>query len=617
MRSRPLLAVLVAMSAAAVAVSAAPAVTLAAPAGCAAASNGIVLACDHAFGTKRVRSIGLLGDSVLLGSSPGMSSPSLPDELATRGWGPIRMTTTLGMRTYNPSNTNASAYHVLGRWKAAGFAPQVIVVNLGANHFTDCTTVSVNTCISRITQLMDRIQSLYPTATVWWAKTNARSLITGGFQPGMLGWNLALDRVAAARPTKLVVWDWPSALVANRIATDPSQIHPSSGTQYAIRSRLVAVDVSTRMPAVKVGTAVVPPAPSAGAMGFTAADPPATLGAYTVGPSPVPVPITGASAGAAAVTVTVHAAAAAGFVRVDRCGAGAGVGTRLYFAAGQTRSVQAVTALDAANQLCLRSTTAGNVAVSVSVTHQGTFAAGSGSLLTPRAVTTNQQASFVGGAATLVVAPAPATAVAATLVLDATAASAGGTLVAFKCGAAPAPDSVELTYAKGETTSGQVFAPLDGSGRLCLRATGGATLPKVFVRVTGTFSTGGQLAFRPVSTSRVFDLRATDPKASKPLGGWVGRRFPGQSMTFAPFAGAQAATLVVTSYESTARGANVVWQRGAKPATALFYFPAGLVPASNTVTVPVAPNGYAIGDTTGTGIQRVAIDVAGWWVPAP
>jgi hypothetical protein len=42
-----------------------------------------------------------------------------------------------------------------------------------------------------------------------------------------------------------------------------------------------------------------------------------------------------------------------------------------------------------------------------------------------------------------------------------------------------------------------------------------------------------------------------------------------------------------------------------------------VLPASNTVTVPVASNSYAIGDTTGTGIQRFAIDVAGWWVTAP
>ena len=75
------------------------------------------------------------------------------------------------------------------------------------------------------------------------------------------------------------------------------------------------------------------------------------------------------------------------------------------------------------------------------------------------------------------------------------------------------------------------------------------------------------------------------------------------SRTFTGLTGAQAATLVVTSYESTARGANVVWQRGPKPPTALFYFPTGA--ASNTVTVPVSATGYAVGDTTGTGIQRL------------
>ena len=53
------------------------------PAGCRANSNGIVEFCDHFDPFVRGRgAIGLLGDSVLLGSSPGMSTPSLPTMLA-------------------------------------------------------------------------------------------------------------------------------------------------------------------------------------------------------------------------------------------------------------------------------------------------------------------------------------------------------------------------------------------------------------------------------------------------------------------------------------------------------------------------------------------------------
>lgn len=606
---RPLLALAALLTTAVAAVSP-TSIAQAAPAGCSASASGIVLACDHSVSTSRAMgAIGLLGDSVMLGSSPGISNPSLPSLLAARQWGPIRMTTSLGMRTYNGVTTSASAYHVIARWKTAGFNPRVIVVNLGANHFLDCNPTTYATCQAKIVQLMDRIATQYPLATVWWAKTNARSLRTGGYDPGMLGWNKALDAVEKARPTKLVVWDWPKAIVDGKFLMDPPQIHPSSATQYVKRSTRIADDVTARMPARFVGAPVSPPGLSATSLGFTAADPPVTSTSIPVGATEVRIPL--GTAAAAAVTATVRNAAAAGFVRIAACGAG-GVGTRLYFAAGQTRSVQAIATLTGLGELCLNATVTPAVAVNVVLTMQGTFAAGTGSNLTPQA-TTNVAAAFAPDktATVQVVAAGAADAVAATLVVDAAAATAAGTLAVYACGSDPG-NAVHLAYAKGEVTSGQAFTVVDGTGRLCVRATTTGTVPKVFIRITGRFNPGGALAFRPVQTVRVLDLRVLFLK-----GGWVGRRFPGQDFVLAVPAGARAVSAVVTSYESTARGANVVWQRGPKPSTALFYFPAGLVPASNTVTVPVASNGYAIGDTTGTGIQRFAIDVAGWWVTAP
>lgn len=614
---RPLLALAALLTTAVAAVSP-TSIAQAAPAGCSASASGIVLACDHSVSTSRAMgAIGLLGDSVMLGSSPGISNPSLPSLLAARQWGPIRMTTSLGMRTYNGVTTSASAYHVIGRWKTAGFNPRVIVVNLGANHFLDCNPTTYATCQAKIVQLMDRIATQYPLATVWWAKTNARSLRTGGYDPGMLGWNKALDAVEKARPTKLVVWDWPKAIVDGKFLMDPPQIHPSSATQYVKRSTRIADDVTARMPMrfapSGANVPVAPPVPPATPLGFTVADPPVQTSPLAVGTTPVKS-VVAAGAPAAALTVTVHAAAAAGYVRVYDCDASTSVGTRLYFAAGQTRSLQAVSGLsNATGEICLDARVTPAVAVNVTVTTQGIFRPGLGSYLTPRA-TTNQAASFTAALATVAASNDPAVdAVAATLVVDATAAGSAGTLAVYACDQPALSGVVQLAYAKGDVVSGQVFAPVDTGGQLCVRATStSATLPKVFVRVTGTFSPGGLLAFEPVAAVRVFDLRVGNLK-----GGFVGRRFPAQDNVLPSHSGARAVSAVVTSYESTARGANVVWQRGPKPSTALFYFPAGLVPASNTVTVPVASNGYAIGDTTGTGIQRFAIDVAGWWVTAP
>ena len=117
MRSRALPRALVAAAtlAASVAVVALPAQPVSAvAAGCRNNAQGYTEFCDQLISTVGTRgAIGLLGDSVLLGSATGLSTPSLPTMLQTNGYGPIRTTTTLGMTTYQSSSSkrDASAYH--------------------------------------------------------------------------------------------------------------------------------------------------------------------------------------------------------------------------------------------------------------------------------------------------------------------------------------------------------------------------------------------------------------------------------------------------------------------------------------------------------------------------
>ncbi len=616
MRSRPLLAVLVAVSAVAVTVVVAPPTTFAAPAGCTASGSGIVLACDHAYPTVRpLKGIGLLGDSVMLGSSPGMSTPSLPSLLAAKGWGPIRMTTTLGMRTYNGTTTSASAYHVLGKWKAAGFSPRIIAVNLGANHFLDCTNATVGTCIARINQLMDRIQSLYPGATVWWSLTNQYDLRTGGYSAGMLAWNLALARVAAARPGKLVLWDWPAALKQLGITTDPFGIHPSSATQYVKRSTAMADDLTSRMPTVSTGPAEAIPNNGNSPLGFTPSKPlsllPATALTANVG---VPVAVPGTPT-AAAVTVTMRSATADGYVKVTPTCGSPSIGTRLYFTPGKQRSGQAITALSGGS-LCITATQG----VTAVVTLQGSFSAAAADRLTPVAIT-NTLASFTpttgGYDATVTVPGANPTndAAAVTLVVNAAGTAAGGTVTVSDCVQAPAADAVHASYAAREIVSAQVFAPVDtATQHLCVHVATTGAAPQVYVRVTGLFGVTG-LLFRPVSVARVLEM---GPRYRH--GGWSGRLFPGQAITLGVPNDVRAASMVVTVNEATAPGAVTAWRRGIARPGGLFYFPAGTRLASNTLTVgvtpgPVTPNGgFAVGDIGRVAVERLAVDIVGWWV---
>ena len=239
-----------------------PSPAAAAPAGCKVNSKRQVIFCDHTFGALGPRSsIGLVGDSVFLGSSPGMSSPALPALLSAAGWGPIRMTTSLGMVTFRSTSTpytltaDSSGYHILDRWKAQGFSPRVVAVNLGANHLGTCTTATVTACRAAIGKVLDRIATNFPNASVWWAKTNHETYGRGtGPSPGMLGWNLALDQESAAR-TNLMVWDWPAALrtADPYIRTDVPGVHPSSGVEYVKRSSMIASQLGTVMNSALTG----------------------------------------------------------------------------------------------------------------------------------------------------------------------------------------------------------------------------------------------------------------------------------------------------------------------------------------------------------------------------
>ncbi|HAP78582.1 MAG TPA: hypothetical protein DCR14_21180, partial [Acidimicrobiaceae bacterium] len=234
--------------------------------------------CNRYTSTGSLGSIGLIGDSVLLGSADGASNPGLPSMLNSAGWGPINLVATLGMKTRWTSDNNVSAQYWIKRWHDNGFHPDVIAVNLGANHLGSplspyCTPSDPSKCTTQINYVLDHVAAYHPNARIWWAKVNHQ--FGGAYTTGMLGWNAALDLAAASRPN-LVLWDWPTALATANpaILMDSQRIHPSSGTQYVKRSTLMRDHIGMTMPwATYTGPRTPLPAAVGDAVGYDSLEP--------------------------------------------------------------------------------------------------------------------------------------------------------------------------------------------------------------------------------------------------------------------------------------------------------------------------------------------------------
>src|SRR5215207_3046229 len=81
--------------------------------------------------------ISVLGDSVLLGS--GYYAPTLTDQLAARGWGPIRFKAGVGHNTGAFGGKLAvQTSYIVQQWRAEGWDPKHVMINIGANDSVTC-----------------------------------------------------------------------------------------------------------------------------------------------------------------------------------------------------------------------------------------------------------------------------------------------------------------------------------------------------------------------------------------------------------------------------------------------------------------------------------------------
>lgn len=538
--------------------------------------------------------ITVLGDSVLVGAS---YEPSLPTRLAEQGWGPIRFQARGGYSSgrHRPYNDEYALSTWIRTWRAQGWDPANVVINLGANDVGFCDhTVSCN--LATIRYLMDVIG---PRPTVFWP------MITTADPRDSAAWNTALVMAAAERPN-LVVWDWPSARVAAGIPLSWDNTHLASPDAYRARSLLMATEITNQLgPTRKLGPDAAVPAPAGTPADYRALTPVRVADTRLGGGAPVPAGgvltvdlAAAAPAGSTAVAVNVTAVdpSAAGYLTAYACDAARPEASTVNFEAGVTRAAHTVAPLSAARTLCLYAPVRTHVLVDL----QGAMTASTADRLTPVDPTRLLDTRTTGRAEVVsVAAPAGATAVA--LNLTATGAAGGGYLTAYPCGI-ERPIVSNVNYRATESVAVSAFVPVGADGRVCVYTPVAAD---VLVDLTGVFQPGTGLRFVPAPPTRMLDTRSG-------TGGWSGRFAAGQAIDVlvAP-SGAAAVTGTLTMVSPSSPGYLTAFPVGLSvPSTSSLNAAGGAVMA-NSVTVGVGGGRLGIFSP----VRSYALfDVTGWWM---
>jgi hypothetical protein len=542
----------------------------------------------------------VIGDSVLMGA--GLYGPTLPTRLVEQGWGPIRFQAGEGYSTgyWNvPASFRATTY--LALWRAQGWDPPNVIVNLGANDSGFAGT-DVAKAKAAILHLVDAIG---PGRQIWWPKITRFYTFLGQQN----AWNTALDQVAAERPN-VHTWDWPAVMASGGYPShDGTHLSPDG---YRLRSLTMAqAFTDTLARARKVGPdAAVPPTAGA-ASGYvpvgpvrvadTRRDDPGRLpagGQLTVDLSDqVPEGTT-----AVAVQLTAAAPSAAGHLSGGACSGGGGRRvSSVNYAAGTSRGAMAVLPVDAAGRLCVTTHAAADVIVDL----QGAFVPTGDDLQTfsPLPTPDRRLDSRRTGRAGLHRIEVPSGATAVAVNLTAVGAARAGHLTAWSC-EGDAPRVSNVNFGPAEPVAGAAFVPVGPEREICVAASTAEV--DVIVDLTGTFGPGDGLRFVPAVPTRMHDSRSA-------AGGWAPIHGTDQTLDVrvAPTS-ARAVTGTLTIVAPVTAAHLTAHACGARPPTSNVNVTAGGVLA-NTVTTGIGTDGrLCIHSPRRT---HSIFDVTGWWIP--
>lgn len=559
---------------------------------------------DAAPAEKRIATPGplgpitVIGDSVLLGSV--LTSPTLADTLAARGWGPVRLRAGEGYSTGAFSvDSTFKVSNWIQTWRNDGWDPVDVVVNLGANDSGFCMA-DTNCAYSAIMYLVNAIG---PGHRIWWPKITR--FYTHEAQQN--AWNQALDRVDHERDD-FWTWDWPFEM-AHGGYSSPDQTH-LSGDSYKKRSRVMAREITADLAFARdvgddapLATAIGGPAEFVPLTPQRVLDTRAGGGARVTGGTSVDVdmtPYVPAGTTAVAVNLTTDQSAASGFLTGYPCDRPRKEVSNVNYEAGVPRGALAVVPLSTAGHLCVYTHAAGHVIVDL----QGAFVpdAANGVRFTPLATPQRLLDTRDTGRAPTVVVDVPDGAEAVAVNITATGVTAPGWLKAFPCGGT-SPDVSNVNYLPGDTVASAAFVPVAADGTICVQSMNPVD---VIVDLTGVFRTTGDLRFVPTDPTRMLDTRSG-------VGGWM------------PYQGAgQVLDVRVVPSEARAVTGTITLAGPLRPGW-LKAYPCGTEPpasAVNAATDTVFANAVTVGVDAGGRIcvksltaTNTLFDVTGWWVP--
>ena len=541
----------------------------------------------------RLGSVTVIGDSVLLGA--GLNSPTLPDQLSARGWGPIRFraagSASSGM--FNVSNEFRSSFWI-DLWQSQGWDPKHVIVNIGVNDSGLCNA-SVSCAYDSIMHLVDAIG---PGHEIWWptiVKTNAAHRIS---------FNTALRQVDAER-ADFHIWDWYTEYLAGGYRSgDEIHLDPAG---YRRRSEVMATAFTTDFArSRKTGNDAPLPAPTTPASTFVTlppqrvADTRSDPGARVAGGTRHTVEFEGIlpdNPTAVALYVTAARPSAQGYLSAGPCEAAAS-GATVNFSAGVSRGAPTITALGTTGSVCVYSSVDTDVVVDL----QGAFVADrSGARLTPLATPRRLHDTRETGRLETVVVEVDSTIDAVAVNIGAARAGTIGFLSASSCDARAL--AANVNFAPGPAVSASAIVPVADDGTFCVFASDPVD---VVVDLTGEFTTDGALAYIPVVPTRTLDTRLG-------VGGWLPALGTGQTIDIGaapPSAAAVTGTLAVIRSSTTG-----------------FLAADGCVGTAGTASVNAAANSIAANSLTSavtrgrlcitsSARSHVVFDTNGWWVDA-
>jgi len=491
--------------------------------------------------------IGVIGDSVTLGTAAWQAN-----DLAERGWGPVRFHSSVGVRIADDRDFHALS--TVRRWRAEGFDPRHVIIGIGQNDvgFTQLDVAGARTLIERM------LDELGPDTEVLWVN------ITHFWREWAQAWNQALADVAALRPN-LVVYDWASVAAAHPEWVEGDNIHLTAAA-YRQRSLLIA-DASLDM--VRAERVAGPPVAATAAVGAPAGlvplDPVRAVdtrqgvgGARLAAAGTLTVDVSGvvpAGATAAVVNLTVDQPTADGYLSAWDCAGSPPSTSVLNYRMGAPRGGHTVVGLGTDRRFCVTSLAATDVVVDVF----GAFVSGGGARFTPAVPTRLLDTRATGrpgpSAVTRVTVPAAGgeVALAAAVNLTSTDPASDGYITAFPCGSSPPPVS-NVNHGAGGSVANLALVKLGPGGELCLTTYASTD---IVVDLLGTYGSNG-LQYQAAAPIRVLDTRTG-------AGGWggVAMRLDALDLDAAAIGGlpanAQALAGTVTAASAAASGFVTSW----------------------------------------------------------